>query len=151
MTLLFAFSPVCRLHANWRLKPVECSGVIDETEPAAACQIIILKHHESRRLWFYPRLFAFNTVALPVMRSVTHRPSRADPGSRGPLSFPTWTSGCTARCKLWSEDVSPLERTDYSSYLKMRGRSENKSRMTRPHTAVRRGRRSRLSVFLPLL
>lgn len=66
------------------------------------------------------------------------RPSPADPGSDGLV----WVSGFD------SEDVSPLQRTDYSSYLRTGSHSENQTRVTRPHTAMRRARWSRLSVFL---
>lgn len=47
------------------MKPVALGcGVIDETEPAAACQIIILKHHESGRFCAKHSPLNFSAVEL---------------------------------------------------------------------------------------
>lgn len=53
------------------------------------------------------------------------------------FASPTWISDYRVCCETWSEHAPPLNQTDYSRFLKMRGHCESKSRTRRPHTARR--------------
>lgn len=71
------------------------SGVIDDAGPAAACQVIIPKYHESRRFLFSaPRSGSFAVEPRAVELRLFRHPSPDDPGSDGRVCFPRWISDC---------------------------------------------------------